>query len=105
MPRALADFSPIYTTEQVVLTFDFSAALGDGEMLINPPTVSVGLVSGTDPTPSSTLIGIPSIVGSSVLQTIGGLQPGAIYDIIATAPTSGGQILVLNSHQQCIAIA
>lgn len=104
MPRAIRDFSLIYPTEQVVISFDFTAGLGDGEVLTGSPAVSVVLVSGTDATPSSRLIGSPSTVGNSVLQMVGTCQAGAIYDFIATITTSASQTLTTNAHLPCQAI-
>ena len=105
MPRAARDFSPIYPTEQVVISFEFTAALGVGEVLTGSPTVSALLVSGTDAAPASRLIGSPSIAGNFVLQMIGTCQGGAVYDFIATVATSAGQDLTLNAHLPCQAIA
>src|ERR1700676_2325359 len=103
MPRAVRDFSPIYPTEQVVLSFDFSPALAIGETLVTQ-TVLITLVAGVDATPSSRLIGLPSISGSVVMQAIGTLQAGATYDIVATVVTSTGEILTTNAHQTCLNI-
>jgi hypothetical protein len=102
MPRAAFDFPPVSPTEQVVLGFDFSPDLAVGELLILGSTsVSIAVVSGVDATPSSRLIGTSSISGSFALQAIGGLQSGAIYNIVATVATSGTQILTLSAHQSC----
>src|ERR1700730_13418309 len=98
MPRATRDFSPIYPTEQVALSFDFSPALAVGETIISP-VVSVVLALGVDATPTSRLIGSRAVVGSAVVQAVGTLQPGATYDFIATVGTSAGQILTVNAHQ------
>jgi hypothetical protein len=97
MPRAFRDFSPIYPTEQVTLSFDFSPALAVGET-IGSPSLSIAVVSGIDATPSARLIGAASISGSFVLQAVGTMQVGVIYDIIATVTTSSGQILTTNAH-------
>jgi hypothetical protein len=103
MPRSAEDFSTIYPTEQATLGFDFTTALSifaPGET-ISTPTVSVVLVSGEDASPSARLIGVPSISGNFVLQSIGACQAGAVYDIIATTQTSGNQILTTNAHLSC----
>ena len=105
MPRALHDFSPIYPTEQVVISFDFSPALAIGEVLTGVPAVSALLVSGTDVAPSSRLIGSPSIAGNFVLQEIGTCQGGSLYNFISTVATSAGQVLIVNAHLPCQAIA
>ncbi len=97
MPRAVRDFSPIYGTEQVTLSFDFAPALAVGETLVSP-VVSIELVEGTDATPSSRLIGSPLISGASVFQSVGTGQPLAVYDLIATVSTSAGQTLTLSAH-------
>lgn len=104
MPRAARDFSPIFPTEQVVLSFDFSPALAVGETLTSAQSVAVALVSGIDATPASRLIGGSAITGSFVTQMVGTLQPGAVYDFIATVTTSTGEILSTNAHQECFGI-
>ena len=109
MPRALKDFPSIYTTEQRVLSFDFSPTLAAGETLVSAatpvvsPSVSISVVYGADASPSLRLVGSPSIIGMFVAQMIGTLQPGATYDWSATALTSTGQILTVNAHQACVA--
>lgn len=100
MPRAARDFSPIYTSEQVALSFDFSLAIQAGTTL-SSPTVTISLVSGIDATPNARLIGGPAVVGNSVVQMVGSLQPAATYDILATVLTSTGETLQVNAHQAC----
>ena len=109
MPRALRDFSPIYTTEQVTLSFDFSSALAVGETLLTQasplsPAMSIGVVTGIDATPTSRFIGTPSIIGALVVQMIGALVPNTTYDVVATVSTSASQTLTLNAHIGCPAI-
>jgi hypothetical protein len=104
MARAAKNFPAIYSTEQVALSFNFAPALAPGETLLtstSTPAVSVVVVAGTDAAPSSRLIGTPVIIGLVVVQMVGTLQGGAIYDWSATVGTSAGQILTLNSHQTC----
>ena len=73
MPRALTDFSPIYSTEQVPISFDFSKSLVPGETLLSSQW-SIALVVGTDAAPSSRLLGSSSILGSFITQWVGGYQ-------------------------------
>jgi len=103
MPRAARDFSPIYPTEQVVLSFDFSPAIAAGETLVTS-TVSIVLVAGVDATPASRLIGSPSIAGLIIMQMVGTCQSVATYDIIATVVTSAGETLTMNAHLTCLSI-
>ncbi len=108
MPKANEDFSAIYPTEQVAISFDFSNGMNIApninETVQTIVGVSVVLVSGVDVTPSSRLIGSPAITGAFVMQEIGTLQPGAIYNFIATVTTSSNQTLTTNAHMPCIAI-
>jgi hypothetical protein len=108
MPRAIEDFSAIYSTERVTISFDFAKGLNvppiANETLLSVTSVSVILVSGADAAPSSRLIGSPSITGTFVIQQIGTLQPGAVYNFVATTVTSAGQTLTTNAHQACLAI-
>jgi hypothetical protein len=106
MPRAARDFSPIYTTEQVTLSFDFTFALAVGETLLTQvsplsPTVSIAVITGIDATPSARLIGTPSVIGALVVKMFGTLQPNTTYNAIATVYTSAGQILTVNAHISC----
>jgi hypothetical protein len=103
MPRAALDFSPIYSNEQVTLSFDFSPSLATGET-ISTATTSITVVSGTDSTPSLRLIGPTTISGTIVLQQVGTYQAGVTYDVLATVTTSTGQILTTNAHQMCVTI-
>ena len=103
MPRANRDFSPIYTTEKVTASLDFTKGLSifaPGETLVTA-TMSIILVAGFDATPSARLLVGPQISGAFVMALVGTYQPGAIYNIIATAVTSGGQTLTTNAHQTC----
>ncbi len=100
MPRATRNFSEIYSTERVTLSFDFSPALAVGETLASP-SASALLVSGIDPSPSSRLIGAPSIAGSIILQEVGNELSGATYNFLVTVATSAGQTLSLSAHQAC----
>src|ERR1700730_2513974 len=110
MPRAEKDFSAIYGTEKVTLSLGFSNALAQapGETLITTttptvsPTVTILVASGSDASPSSRLVGSPTIIGQFVVQTIATCQPGTTYNIIATVTTSGGQILTTNAHLPCV---
>jgi hypothetical protein len=81
--------------EVLVCTFDFAAAIDDGEA-ISIAIVSSALEAGADPTPAAVLSGTPSISGGSVLQALQSGVVGASYAIRCVAtlgPT--GRVLVL----------
>lgn len=47
--------------EDVIITFDYSDALADTEILVNIVAVTVTLNAGIDPTPQNILTGLPWI--------------------------------------------
>lgn len=107
MPRG-NDFSPVDPTETVTNTWDFGPWLSVGATLSAPATTCT-LLSGTDATPGSRLIGTPQvtaspstkIAGQAVLQQVSTMQAGALYELTCTATTSDGQVLTLYAHQLC----
>lgn len=99
MPTA---FSYKVTTENEQFTFDFSPAMGTGET-ITSATSTVEVVSGTDPSPTSILLGGPVVSGQQVGQRIYGGLDGVIYRIEVTALTSAANTLVLLADLQVLA--
>ena len=80
-------------SESVVLTFEFATNLATGETLTGSPTVSVALVSGTDPTPSAILTGVNGLDATSTEALIGvhaGVN-GCAYDVKVVCATSNAQ--------------
>lgn len=67
--------------ESVVLEFDFSTEL----KIITSASLSVSVVSGTDPLPSSVLDGVHQISGRKVLQRFSNGVSGATYKFRAVA--------------------
>jgi hypothetical protein len=104
MPRAQSDFTPIYGTEQVRLSFDFAKVLTYGEILVTAAW-NVSLVSGADTSPTSRLLGNPAIVGSKVTQLVGNYIDGATYNHSATVTTSNGQTFAVNADQGCMSVS
>jgi hypothetical protein len=74
--------------------FDFISQLGPNEV-ISFTTATVTVYSGTDPTPSNILNGLPLVNGTAVLQSVRGGVLGTIYEITVTAFTNAGQDLQL----------
>lgn len=108
MPRAKTDFTAVYPTESVTISFDFTDGLNvaptTNETLSTIVDVSASVVSGIDTTSSTRLLGSPAISGNFVIQQVGTLQAGVIYNFIASVETSAGQILTTNAHQRCVGI-
>jgi len=82
-----ASFSYKITTENEQFTFDFSTVMSTGET-ISSATSAVEVVSGTDPSPSSILVGTPVASGQQVAQRIYNGLDGVIYRIEITIITS-----------------
>jgi hypothetical protein len=80
-------FSYKITTENEQFTFDFSPIMASAET-ISSATCAVEVVSGTDSSPSSILVGTPTVSGQQVAQRISGGLDGVIYRIEMTATTS-----------------
>jgi hypothetical protein len=100
MPRVPANFSPIDPTEQIDLTFDFSAALGPGET-ISTTHWTMGVESGTDAAASTRLVGTPTTDGYRSTCRVGTCQAGVSYQPRAEVTTSFGQILSAYSTLPC----
>ncbi len=79
--------------EAFPVTFDFSAALDEGEA-VSIAAVSCLLGSGSDPAPTNVLAGNYSISGGSVLQAVQGGVLGATYVLrcVATLGPSGRRL-------------
>ena len=82
-------FSYKLTTDSELFGFDFSQVIGATETL-STATSSVIVMSGTDPTPSSILVGSPAITQAKVNQRISGGISDVTYRIVVTVTTSLG---------------
>ena len=87
--------------EQVVITFDFAAALDAGEMLSGPIKTSVATVLGSDAAPAAILNGVAAYDSTStrVLLPVKGGLPDHDYAIKVVCATSNAQkVLALVAH-------
>ena len=87
--------------EQVVITFDFSAALDAGETLSGSIATSVTAVLGNDAAPAAILNGVAACDNTStrVLQPVKGGLPDHDYAIKVVCVTSNPQkVLALVAH-------
>jgi hypothetical protein len=82
-----ASFSYKITTENEQFTFDFSTVMSTGET-ISSATSAVEVVSGTDASPNTILVGTPVASGQQVAQRIYNGLDGVIYRIEITIITS-----------------
>lgn len=104
MARAATDFQPAFSPGEIrTCSFDFTPVLGVGET-INGQTWQIQVVSGTDGSPNSHLIGAPSLTGNILSQEVGNLLAGVTYRIMVTVNTTAGQVLPLFSDAYCQAI-
>jgi hypothetical protein len=104
-----SSFSYKITTETEQLTFEFSPALGSSEFILSPstiptgqPTCTVEVKEGTDPNPSSILVGIPVVSGTKVAQRVTGGLDGVIYRIEMTATTSLSNVYTIVGDLQVL---
>ncbi len=76
--------------EAIIVTFDFSPALDEGETLASIESVSVEVSAGADPTPSNILTGAAVLTVDSLMvqQPVSGGINGSNYNIKALAQTS-----------------
>ena len=87
--------------EQVVITFDFAAALDAGETLSGDIATTVTTVLGNDAAPAAILNGVATYDGTSmrVLLPVKGGLPDRDYAIKVVCATSNAQkVLVLVAH-------
>jgi hypothetical protein len=96
-----ASFSYKLTTENEQFTFDFSPVLGSTET-ISSATCTATVKEGTDPTPSSILVGSPAISGSKTTQRISAGLDGVIYRLEMTATTSLSNVYTIVADLQVI---
>lgn len=82
-------------TETIQLEFPFVVPVTAD---INSGAVAASVYSGTDALPSSIITGGASVSGDSLLQKVTGGTAGVIYQLIATATLSDGQILQLAGY-------
>jgi hypothetical protein len=80
-------FSYKITNDSEQFTFDYTPVMGSSET-INSATCTAVVKEGTDVSPSSILVGSPSINGFKVSQRISGGIDGVTYSIQMTATTS-----------------
>ena len=92
-------FSAKEPGETVTLTFDFTAALGTGELLAGIQSVAISTLVGTDPAPSAVIDGMAIIAqaGTAAQQMVQGGIAGCSYLIDMTVITSAGQVLILSA--------
>ena len=81
---------PLELDEKKIIRFDFSSEVAAGATL-SSPAVEVSVYAGTDPSPTTTLSGTPSVSGKLVLQMMQPGLEGVTYRLRATALDSDGQ--------------
>ena len=85
-------------SESFSLTFDMSAGLSGAETLTGTPTASISVLSGTDASPSSVLVGSPTLAGANlqVLVSVTGGLNAVDYEIkVVSATTNASKTLAL----------
>lgn len=78
----------------LVATFAYANELQAGESIASA-AITCTVLSGTDPSPASMLVGSPQISGSNVLQNFSGGVDGVTYTLRCVATMSPtGRVLV-----------
>lgn len=98
------DFDPIDPGEDEDFTMDFVRDLFSGETISSAAcdlAVAGVCDDGTDSSPSSRLVGLPSISGTKVTQEVSNCQPGVYYRLTFTITTSTGRVKKDWSHFWC----
>jgi len=80
-------FSYKITNDSEQFTFDYTPVMGSSETITSASCV-ITVKEGTDPSPSTMLIGSPVISGFKVSQRISGGLDGVTYSVQMTATTS-----------------
>lgn len=82
--------SPKDPVERVIVSFDFSPALGPGEAVASIVSVSVEVSAGYDPAPEAILSGGPLIASNGVMiqQPVCGGLDGVNYNIKVIVDTN-----------------
>lgn len=109
----VGDILKVIAGEIVLAPIDFGPYLRPGETVGLPISVSLAnsvLSLVLDERAGNLVLGVPQVSGNGVTPFVGGLgttgfQPGVIYSLFATAPTSLGQTLTLFGNIRCISVS
>ena len=102
--QAVGNFSSCGAEETVSRAINFAPGLASGETLTGTPTCTITVVSGTDSSPSSRLLGGPTISGTQVGVLLGTMLSGTTYQIEITVHTSNSQVLACYALQPVVAL-
>lgn len=81
------------TAEELTIEFDMLSRLKVGETVATA-TVTCGVYSGTDPSPSAMIVGLAVVSGSIVKQKVIGGLVGNVYLLTCTARTSLNDLVI-----------
>lgn len=93
-------FPPIDPEEIKVAELDFSPDLPSG-VTLGSVVMSVEVLSGSDATPSSVVVGVPLVVGNIVRTRLRGKVNGVVYEVRAVATDSDGGKHVISKRLEC----
>jgi|SRR5215475_345578 len=102
------DYSPAQVTESMRYGLDFVRDIAQTD-IITSAVWNLSVLSGTDPTPNSHLVGAPALATpagttrqTATVQRIAGLLPNVLYTASAVVGTAQGDIVELFTHIQGI---
>lgn len=98
------------SVELLTIAFDFGLVLGVGETIASITSLTCAAYIGTDASPSSRLIGSPSIIASAktkaassaVAQQVGSMLAGVTYRLQCVVLTTAVNELSLWTHFACV---
>lgn len=97
----IGDYSTMAPTESEYLSIDFVNDLPTGDSIASVSSVTLSVVSGTDLTPNSHLVGSPGVSGTTVSQKVSGLLDTVTYCFTVTIATSNSLTISNWAHILC----
>ena len=91
-------FQPMSPDENEVFGINFVNDLAAGESIVSVTAFNISVKQGTDATPTTHLVGVPSFVGTTVVQRISGVLNGVEYILEAVIFTTAGNTRSLFSY-------
>jgi pantothenate kinase type III len=89
--------------EVVMIPFNFVGDLAPGETISNP-TMTATVYTGVDATPANIISSAPTIVGTTVNQTVSAGVEGVVYGLLCQVETSLGQVLEMSAYCAVITV-
>jgi len=89
----MSTWSPKPTASSEFFSVDFARMLARGDSIISASPCTLSVMEGSDPSPSSMLVGAPIVNGTIVSQEVQGGVPGTRYQLRFAVLTAFGETL------------